>query len=210
MTLLSTFILCPALNKVVRASMPIVFCHRYEFSRISLTALERARTALPHNLPSDSMPNSDPGKRYPRPSGTDAHRRFTDPLTPLSASRRQPLNPHRELPNPAASFRVFEVNNPRFNPPYIPHSRRFHRATLSLPPVSFPPFYHESIISSSDLLPIRNATQNRLIVRFAYDSRSTTVVLAETAFSHNKTRNSSRPSPIRNARKFADTPYARG
>lgn len=68
------------------------------------------------------MPNPDPGKRYPRPSGADAHHRFNDPLmpltplTPLPASRRLPLNPHGKLPNPFASFRVFEVNNLRFNP----------------------------------------------------------------------------------------------
>lgn len=91
-----------------------------------------------HNSPERFKARLDPGRRYPRPSGP-VHRRFADPLTSLSASRRQPLNPHRKPPPqspffPLSPFGIFGVNNLCFNP------RAFRTAGDSMERPYYPAF----------------------------------------------------------------------
>lgn len=116
-----------------------------------------------HNSPERFKARLDPGRRYPRPSGP-VHRRFADPLTPLSTSRRQPLNPHRKPPSPRSSpcrllgysgWTTSALIPVHFAQPEIPWN------ALIIP--LFPFYRGKAQFRSLNPLSIRNASRNRLV-----------------------------------------------
>jgi len=164
----SKMILWNTLSKLVELYiLTLLFCHN--FVRVFTNFIIRSEPPFCHNPSSHSIPNSDSGKRYSHPSRAHAHHRFIDPLTPLPASRRQPLNPYRKHPTLWRLLGYSRWTTPALIllPPCILHSRKFHR-----PP--FSPFLPWK--RNFQLRPSPNSKRFTSSSRHTYDSRSTVIL----------------------------------